>query len=199
MHGGMHALNFVTTSTATIYQESLLGRETTCRNNLIPPIPSIREKANLPSTRGASLTHVKPRDRYESLDETSQNLQPRKTDDGTTYCQAQTNTFIVITWFDRAHPGVSTFLNDCLNAVQRAIDNGNTGLIPSDGWFGPLGRRGLRMHVFSENDHQTTYLVLLSALQELISWMSDPGYVFGTVGFQIWDGQYQVGHGSIDG
>ena len=166
---------------------------------LFHPIPSIHEKANLPSTRGASLTRVEPRDRYESLDESLQNLQPRKNNDGTTYCQAQTNTFIVITSFFAANPGVSTFLNECLNAVQSTIDNGNTGLIPNDGWYGPLGRRGLRMLVFSEDDNQTTYGVLHSALQALISWMSSNGHTFGTGSFTIWDGEHQVGHGSING
>ena len=159
----------------------------------------MREWANLPSTRGASLTLVEPRDRYGSLDESPPILQPRKNDDGTTYCQAQTNTFIVITSFDAANPGVSALLNECLNAVQSTIDSGNTGLIPSDGWFGPLGRRGLRMLVFSEDDYQTTYGVLHSALQALIDWMSSTGHAFGTGTFQIWDGEHQVGHGSING
>ena len=155
----------------------------------------MREKANLPSTRGASRTHVKPR----SLVETLQNLQPRKNDEGTTYCQAQTNTFIVITSFYAANAYVSTFLTECLTAVQSTIDNGNIGLIPYDGWYGPLGRRGLRMLVFSEDDYQTTYGVLHSALEALVSWMSSSGHAFGTGSFTIWDGEHQVGHGSING
>ena len=154
--------------------------------------------ANLPSTRGASLAHVEPRDRYEPLDETPQYLQPRENNDGTTYCQAQTNTFIVITSF-YANAWVSTFLHECLDAVQSAIDNGQTGLIPSDGWYGPLGRRGLRILVFSEVDYQTTYGVLHSALEALINWMSSAGHAFGTGTFTIWDGEHQVGHGSING
>ena len=158
----------------------------------------MREMANLPSTRGASLTRVEPRDRHGSLVETLQNLQPRRSDDGTTYCLAQTNTFIVITSF-YANAYVSTFLNECLTFVQRTIDNGNIGLIPSDGWYGPLGRRGLRILVFSEVDYQTTYGVLHSALQALIDWMSSTDHTFGTGSFQIWDGEHQVGHGSING
>ena len=159
----------------------------------------MREKADLPLTRGASMTHVEPRDRYRSLEETPQNLQPRKNDDGTTYCQAQTNTFIVITSFYAVNPGVSTFLNECLNAVQSTIDNGNIGLIPNDGWYGPLGRRGLRMIVFSQDDYQTTFGVLHSALQALFTWMSSTGNAFGTGSFEIWDGAHQVGRGFLNG
>ena len=159
----------------------------------------MHDRADLPSTRGASPTRVKPRGRYESLDETPQNLQPRRTDDGTTYCQAQTNTFVVITSFYAGNAAVSDFLNECLNAVQTTIDNGNTGLIPYNGWYGPLGRRGLRMLVFSEDNYQTTYGVLHSALQALIAWMSSTGNAFGTGTFTIWDGEHQVGHGSING
>ena len=101
--------------------------------------------------------------------------------------------------FDAANSGVSAFLNTCLNAVQRIITSSNDGLIPNDGWYGPLGRNGLRMLVFSENDYQTTYGVLHSAIQALIAWMSSDDHAFGTGSFQIWDGENQVGHGSING
>lgn len=55
------------------------------------------------------------------------------------------------------------------------------------------------MIVWSEDGFQTTYGVLHSAIQALIGWMSSDGNTFGTGGFTIWDGENQVGHGSING
>ena len=141
---------------------------------------------------------MKPRTQPEPLDETPRILRPGKGYDGTTYCQAQTNIFIVV-YFHAANAGVSTFLNACLNAVQRDIDHGNTGPIPSNGWYGPLGRNALSMVVWNQDNHQTTYEVLRSAIEELIAWMSSNDHTFGTAGFTIWDGEHQVGHGAING
>ena len=156
-------------------------------------------EANIPSTRGASPTRMKRREQLEPLNRSPRILQPRKNDDGSTYCQAQTNTFVVIISFNAAHAAVSSFLNTCLNAVQMTIDSGSTGLIPSHGWYGPLGRNGLSMAVWSEDNYQTTYGVLHSAIQALIGWMSSNDNTFGTAGFTIWDGDHQVGHGRING
>ena len=161
--------------------------------------PSSASNANPSSTRGASPTRIKGREQLAPLNEAPEILQPRKSYDGTTFCQAQTNTFIVVASFNVANAGVSSFLNTCLNAVQTTIDNGNTGLIPSSGWRGPLGRNGLSMVVWSEHDFQTTYGVLHSAIQALVGWMSSNENTFGTVAFTIWDGENQVGHGSING
>ena len=140
---------------------------------------------------------MKPRDQFESLDDTPDTFRPRKGYDGTTYCQAQTNIFIVV-YFHAANAGVSSFLNACLNAIQRDIDHGNTGPIPSNGWYGPLGPNALSMAVWSQDNHQTTYEVLHSAIQELIAWMSSH-HTYGTAGFTIWNGEHQVGHGTING
>ena len=140
---------------------------------------------------------MKPRGKFEHLDKPPHILQARKNDEGATYCQAQTNTFIVVVDFNAVNPAVSSFLNDCLIAVQTTINNGNTGLIPSPGWYGPLGPNGLSMQVWSENSYQTTYGVLHSTIQALIGWMSDNGNIFGTAWFTIWDGDNQVGHGSV--
>lgn len=142
---------------------------------------------------------MKRQTELQSLGRPLQILHPRKEYDGTTYCQAQTNTFIVIVSDIVANAGVSVFLNACLNAVQRTIDGGNTGIIPSNGWYGPLGRNALSMTVQSEDNFQTTYGVLHSAIQALIGLMSSDGNTFGTGGFTIWDGENQVGHGSING
>lgn len=159
----------------------------------------MHRKANLRSFRGASPTRMKRREQLEALDRSPPSLQPRKGYEGTTHCQAQTNTFIVVVSFNVANAAVSSFLNTCLNAVQTTINNGNTGLIPSDGWYGPLGRNGLSMTVWSEDDFQTMYGVLHSAIQALIGWMSSNGNNFGTGSFTVWDGDNQVGHGSING
>lgn len=157
---------------------------------------------NLPGVRagtGASPTRMKPREQLVPLAKPPKILQPRKNSDGTTYCQAQTNTFVVVVSFNAANAAVSSFLNTCLNAVQATINNGNTGLIPSDGWYGPLGPNGLSMTVWSEDNYQTTYGVLHSTLQALIGWMSSNDNIFGTGSFTIWDGDNQVGHGSVNG
>ncbi|KAL9064319.1 MAG: hypothetical protein Q9161_008953 [Pseudevernia consocians] len=157
---------------------------------------------NLPGVRagtGASPTRLKRGEQVKVIDKPPHILQPRKPYDGTTYCQAQTNTFIVVASFNAANAGVSSLLNACLSAVQTTIDDGNTGLIPTNGWYGPLGRNALSMAVWSENDFQTTYGVLHSAIQALIGWMSSIDHTFGTVSFTIWDGENQVGHGSING
>lgn len=157
---------------------------------------------NLPGVRagtGAPATRIKRREQLEPLDEPPHTLQARKPYDGTTYCQTQTNTFIVVIGFNGANAAVSSFLNTCLNAVQTTINSGNIGLIPSNGWRGPLGRNGLSMVVWSEDHFQTTYGVLHSAIEALIGWMSSNEDGFGTVGFTIWDGPNQVGHGSING
>lgn len=142
---------------------------------------------------------MKRREQLAPPDQPPHILQPRKNYDGTIYCQAQTNTFIVVVSFNAANAAVSSFLNTCLNAVQATINNGNTGLIPSDGWYGPLGPDGLSMTVWSEDNYQATYGVLHSALQALVGWMSSNENMFGTVSFTIWDGDNQVGHGSING
>lgn len=102
-------------------------------------------------------------------------------------------------FFNAANAGVQAYLNTCLNAVQRDIDDGHTGAIRNHGWRGPLGRNGLHMIAFSEDDHQMTYGVLHSAIQAVISWMSSDGHTFGTSGFTIWDADDQVGHGEIIG
>ncbi|KAF6224297.1 hypothetical protein HO133_010872 [Letharia lupina] len=157
---------------------------------------------NLPGVRagsGASQTRMKRRKQFEPLNKSPHILQTRKNDDGTTYCQAQTNTFVVVISFNAANAAVSSFLSACLNAVQTIINNGNTGLIPNDGWYGPLGRNGVSMTVWSENDYQTTYGVLHSTIQALIGWMSSNDNTFGTGSFTVWDGDHQVGHGSING
>ena len=140
---------------------------------------------------------MKPRNQLESPNNNPLILQSRKDYDGGTYCQARTNTFIVAISFNAANAGVSAFLNTCLNAVQRIINRGHTGLIPNDGWHGPLGRNGLYMNVFSEDDHQMTYGVLHSAIQAVITWMSSNDHTFGTGSFAIWDGNHQVGYGDI--
>lgn len=141
---------------------------------------------------------MKRREQFEPPDEPLYILRPRKIYDDTTYCQAQTNTFIVVS-LTAANAAVSSFLTDCLINVQTIINNGNIGLIPSAGWYGPLGRNGLSMRVWSEHDYQTTFGVLHSAIQALIGWMSNNDHTFGTGSFTIWDGDNQVGHGSISG
>lgn len=55
------------------------------------------------------------------------------------------------------------------------------------------------MIAFSEDDHQTTYGILLSAIRAVIAWMSSRGHTFGTGSFTIWEGNNQVGHGEITG
>lgn len=141
---------------------------------------------------------MKRREQLEPLDGPPHSLQGRKPYDGTTYCQAQTNTFIVVVAFNGANPAVSSFLNTCLNAVQSTIAGGNIGLIPSDGWR-QLGRNGLSMTVWSDENFQTTYGVLHSALEAVIGWMSSNENMFGTASFTIWDGPNRVGWGSISG
>ena len=139
-----------------------------------------------------------PREQLEALDKNPHILQPPKNDTRTTYCQEQTQAFIVIT-LNAVNPRVSTYLDACLEAIQSDIDSGRTGPIPSHGWRGPLGRGGLYMVVWSEDGYQTTYEVLHSAIQEIIAWMSSSGHTFGTCGFTIWYGAQQVGHGSVNG
>ena len=158
---------------------------------------SNRSKTDNPSTRGASQTRKKREDPPESLSNPAAILYPRKPFDGTTYCEAHTNTFIVVV-SSAANAAVSTFLNDCLAAVQRTIAGGQTGLIPSSGWR-QLGRNAMSIVVYSEADYQTTYGVLQSAIQALIDWMSNDGIGFRTGSFTIWDGEHQVGHVTIDG
>ncbi|CAD6579405.1 MAG: hypothetical protein ASARMPREDX12_009157 [Alectoria sarmentosa] len=156
---------------------------------------------NLPGVRagtGASPPRVKRREQLAPLEKPPQLLHPRKDYEGATYCQAQTNTFVVVA-FNAANAAVSSFLTSCLIAVQMAINNGNTGLIPSDGWYGPLGRNGMSMTVWSEDNYQTTYGVLHSTIEALIGLMSSNDNTFGTGSFTIWDGDNQVGHGSING
>ena len=194
--GESHALIIVITSTAIIYQESALGRESSLRtaSSFILPIQYV-EKANPQSTSGASATRMKPRDQSAS---NPLILQAPKGFNDSTYCEPHTNVFIVM-FFNAANAGVQAYLNTCLNAVQRDIDDGHTGVIPNDGWRGPLGRNGLHMIAFSEYDHLMTYGELHSAIHEVISWMSSYGHTFGTGSFTIWDGDNQVGHGEIVG
>ena len=198
-HGGLPAPILVITSFAIIYRECARGRESS-NPQPVPTqsIPSDAFKANLPPTRGASPPRVKRREQLAPLEKPPQLLHPRKDYEGATYCQAQTNTFVVVA-FNAANAAVSSFLTSCLIAVQMAINNGNTGLIPSDGWYGPLGRNGMSMTVWSEDNYQTTYGVLHSTIEALIGLMSSNDNTFGTGSFTIWDGDNQVGHGSING
>lgn len=199
-HGELPAPILDITSSATIYEGSALGRGSIRHQTLpIQSSPSNASKTNLLPNRGASSTRKKRREQPEPLDRSPHSLQPRKEYDGTTYCQAQTNTFIVVVSLNTANAAVSSFLDECLHAVQTIINNGNIGLIPSDGWYGPLGRNGLSMRVWSEDNYQTTYGVLHSATLALIGWMSNNANTFGTGSFTIWDGDNQVGHLSING
>lgn len=141
---------------------------------------------------------MKPRNQSASLSKSPLILQAPKGLNGSTYCEPQTNTFIVMS-FNAANTGVQAYLNTCLIAVQRDIDSGRTGAISHYGWRGPLGRNGLHMIAFSEEDHQMTYGVLHFAIHAVIIWMSNYGHTFGTGSFTIWDGNDQVGHGEITG
>ena len=161
------------------------------------PFCPIDQRLTILHTRGASQTSKKRQDRPESLSNLPSVLYPRKNYDGTTYCEAHTNTYVVIV-SSTPNAAVSSFLDDCLAAVQRQIARGSTGLIPSSGWR-QLGRNALSIVVYSEDDYQTTYGMLQSAIQALIDWMSNEDVGFRTGSFTIWDGEHQVGHGTING
>ena len=156
-----------------------------------------RSKTDNPSTRGPSQTSKKRQDEPKSLSNITPVLYPRKPYNGTTYCEAHTNTYVVVV-SSTLNAAVSSFLDDCLAAVQREIARGSTGLIPSGGWR-QLGRNALSMVVYSEDAYQTTYGMLQSAIQALINWMSNEDIGFRTGSFTIWHGEHQVGRGSING
>lgn len=154
---------------------------------------------NLPGVRagtGVSSTNLKPRDQLGHVRKPLDLLQPLSIEDTSTFCEHQIS-FKVDIFFNRANSGVESFLNTCLDAIQRSINEGASGNIPEDGWRGPLGPNYLSMVVWSEEDYQTTYEDVLMAIQELIAWMSDRRHRFGTCGFTIRARNHQVGHGSV--
>ena len=196
-YGQLRAPILAMISTAIICPESVLGRESTRpRNHHLTLLYFTQAVTDLPPTRAASQARKKPRDQSEPIQNISHILQPPTTYQNGTYCEPQTEVFVVF-GLDAVNPGVSSYLSACLSAVQEAINTGKTGPIPDGGWRGPLGHNALSMVVWSEDTYQTTWLELYLAIQALIGWMSSEGHTFGTGGFQIWDGEHKVGHGSI--
>lgn len=81
--------------------------------------------------------------------------------------------------FGFANPAVQPLLDGALDNVQRAIDRGETGLIPDSGWR-YLGRNAISMAVYSMDVHKITYGILHAAIDALIRWMRRRG-TFGSV------------------
>ena len=115
--------------------------------------------------------------------------------DASTYCEPRTNIFIVVT-NPTPKPAIRALLDSALTAVQHAINVGDTGQIPYVGWRW-LGPEATSMMVYSEGQYQTTYEMLLVAIQELRRWMRTGGRTWGTCTFTIWDGRNMVGRGGL--
>ena len=139
---------------------------------------------------------MKPRDQLGGDRNTLDIIQPLNIEDLSTFCHAPDDISIEIS-FNSAKPEVEAFLNICLHAVQESINDGATGFITRGRWRGPLGPNQLGMVVWSEDDYQTTYMNVLSAIQALIAWMSSSGHIFGTCAFTIWSREHRIGHGDV--
>jgi len=85
----------------------------------------------------------------------------------------------VVPAFGSANPDVQPLLVGALDNVQRAIDRGETGLIPDSGWR-YLGRNAISMAVYSMDLYKITYEILHAAIDSLIRWMRRRG-IFGSV------------------
>lgn len=117
--------------------------------------------------------------------------------DDSTFCEPHTNTFVTVS---PGNPNVAVrgLLEGALESVQRSIDRGDHGPIPTAGWR-QLGRNAVSILVISEAQHQTTYEILHSALQALQTWMHRRGRTWSLCSFSIWNGANMVGQGTISG
>ena len=118
-------------------------------------------------------------------------------DSSNTVCEPQTKVFVTVGGLS-PNPSVRALLANSLQNVKFQIDSGHLGQIPAEGWR-QIGRNAVSMVVFSEVHNPTTWVTLYGALQVLQTWMSSGGRTWGTCSFAIWNGNYQVGHGSING
>ena len=115
--------------------------------------------------------------------------------DASTYCERRTNVFVVVS-LATPKPAIRALLQSALLTVQNIVNSGDTGPIPYAGWR-HLGRDATSMAVYSEAQYQTTYEILLVAIQELQRWMQTGGRTWGSCSFTIWDGPVMVGQGGL--
>lgn len=86
-------------------------------------------------------------------------------------------------------------LAEAYEIVNDQLERHGDGVMPAGTFDRFPSDDGLLVSVWNANNHQTTWGVLLSALEALGDWMEQ--YEYGSVIFQIYDGQNQVGRGSI--
>ena len=118
--------------------------------------------------------------------------------DSDTYCEPQTNTFIVV------HPSlpndkVKTLILNTLTLIQRKFESREldpASSIPNGG-FRQLGQNFLTLIVYSQGQNQLTYRILDSALLALQDYFRRAGRTWSTCTFTVWDGLSMVGHGNI--
>lgn len=97
-----------------------------------------------------------------------------------------------------AGPVVSTMLRTAYSIVMAHIYVGNgegDGVIGNHGNTNWADAQGLTLLTWNTNNHQTTYGVLAAAIRALWGFMDGQG--FGTVRFTIFDGDNEVGAGTL--
>lgn len=94
-------------------------------------------------------------------------------------------------------PAIPQLLLDLFNQLTRKIERGGDRVI-SDGVYvwGPGGPGALVASFMNDNNHQLTYGVVRSAVAAVRGYMASDGD-YGMMGFDIWDGDNQVGSGVI--
>lgn len=93
-----------------------------------------------------------------------------------------------------AGPATASLLSTAISNINQHIAVEGDGVI-AGGLFGLIGEGGLSLQLWNANNHQTTYAVLAKALTAVKYYMGVYGY--GEVAFGIWDGDNQVGEGSL--
>ena len=115
------------------------------------------------------------------------------------FCATNSRTYVLATLLEplagAASIAVSDLLIEAANFLNNHIVTASDGNI-AGGRFDWPGSESLVLSAWNANNHQLTYGVLSAALQALQEWTWGEG--FGTLAFDIYDGQNQVGQGKLE-
>ena len=92
--------------------------------------------------------------------------------------------------------GIPYLLNQAIRETESFIDTRGDGLAGESGMYSVRGLNGVWLHAWNADNHQMTWGVLREACLALFDYMQRNDD-FGTVGFEVYDGDHQVGEGMI--
>lgn len=123
-------------------------------------------------------------------------VHPRASTGYIRWCASNSATYIVLKVVTAlAESVVLDTLAEVFEIVQQQLETHGDGVIPARAFDRFPSDEGMLVSILNANNHQVTWGVLQAAIEALGDYMDQYGY--GSVTFQIYDGQNQVGQGSI--